>query len=418
MNIKINKLTENIFSLISLKGLQYILYFLLLPYLLHTLGATKYGTIIFVQNIVGYFLILVDYGFNFTAPRDISKSTTEEERNKKFMAIIFTKIFIAVCITLLFFIVNMFFNIIHNEIRTLFLFSYLLVIGNIIFPVWFFQGIQQMKYITIINFISKCIVVFFIFFLVKQPEDYILASFFLSAETSISGIFSLYLIKKKFPNIFSIPNINMIKEELLNGWSLFISAVSINIYTTSNIVFLGLITNNTIVGYFSAANKIIDGIKGIMAAITQAVYPYISELLKRSKEETLKFIRKFCKIYVFFSFICSISMFFATNIVVNILFGYEYEITKNILKILSFIPAIISISNIYGIQLMVNFGKQNYFSKILLIACIIDCLLIYPMIYNYKGTGVAIMMIIVESFVTISCLKYVKYNMKINIIKD
>jgi len=413
MKLKIHKLTENIFSLLSLKGLQYIINFLLLPYILYILGATKYGAIIFVQSIVQYFVIIVDYGFNLTGPKDIAKLTDPYKIRYKFTAIITTKISIMFVITTIFIILNYCFNILSTyESKNLFLASYLLVVGNILFPIWFFQGIQQMKYITIINFFAKCIVVSLIFILVKKPEDYILAALLLSGENIISGFFAIYIIIKKYKNILIVPNAKMIKRELINGWSLFVSTVAINIYTTTNIVLLGLITNTTIVGYFSAANKIIDGIKGAMFSVTQAVYPYISELLKKSKEQTLIFIKQFCRIYVSSCFILSILLFCTAKIIVNLLFGSGYEATTKIFYILSFLPFVISISNVYGIQIMINFGKQKIFSKILFMACILDCLAIYPMVYYYDGIGVAIVMLFAELFITICCLLYVKYKLK------
>lgn len=74
MYVKISKLYENIFSLISLRGLEYILNFILYPYLLRTIGVDRFGEIAFTQAIIQYFIILIEYGFNMTAPRDIAKN--------------------------------------------------------------------------------------------------------------------------------------------------------------------------------------------------------------------------------------------------------------------------------------------------------------------------------------------------------
>ena len=68
-----NKLAGNIISLFTLKGAEYIISFITLPYLLRVLGPEKYGAIAFVQVIINYGVLLVDYGFNLTAPRDIAR---------------------------------------------------------------------------------------------------------------------------------------------------------------------------------------------------------------------------------------------------------------------------------------------------------------------------------------------------------
>ena len=69
---KKNRLLENIFSMVTLRGMEYILAFLLVPYLLRTLGPEQYGSIAFMQGIIAYFTLVINYGFNITAPKDIA----------------------------------------------------------------------------------------------------------------------------------------------------------------------------------------------------------------------------------------------------------------------------------------------------------------------------------------------------------
>lgn len=410
-----NKLIENIFSLLSLKGIQYVLNFLLLPYLLYTIGANRYGAIVFIQSIVQYFVIIIDYGFNMTGPKDISRATCESERNKKFSVIIAAKMVIFVTTVVLFFILNYLFEIIHSEYLTLFAVSFLIVIGNIIFPVWFFQGIQEMRYITLFNFIAKVIVVASVFLFVKQPEDYLYAAFFQSSEAVISGICSLYIIRKRFTGILTKVSVSDIEEEFVNGWSIFLSTIAINIYTTSNIVFLGMLTNTEVVGYFSAANKIIDAIKGLMVAVTQAVYPHVSSLVKTSKNDTLFFLNRFSRFYVGGCLIGGIILFLLAGFFTRLLFGDGFEETALVLKILSLLPFVISISNVYGIQLMINFGEQGAFSKILCFAAILDLVFVYPMIMLFQGIGIAFLMLGIELFISVLCVFYVTHYMKISL---
>lgn len=415
VSIKAHKLSENIISLVSLKGLEYILNFLLLPFLVRTLGVERFGAIAFAQGLVQYFVILVDYGFNMTAPRDIAKARTSEEVGKIFVSVMASKILICIVTMGVFFASIFVFRLDKYIDLPLFFAVYIMVIGNIVFPIWFFQGIQQMRYITIVNVLARVITVSSIFWFVRVPEDYLLAAFLQACNMVIAGLFSYYVIFREYRFIFQRPNWKNIRETMIDGWQIFVSTIAINIYTTSNLVILGFITNNTVVGYFSAANKIIDSIKGIMTTVTQAVYPHVSNILRDSRNTAILFLRKFIKIYCGVSFIGSITLFMFACLVVKILFGNGYNETKILLQIMSILPFIISISNVYGVQIMLNFGWQKDFSKILVCAAVFNIFIVVPLTMFWQGTGVVISMILTELLVTVCTFFYVQKLKQIKI---
>ena len=154
------KLVENIFSLFTLKGTEYAVQFVTLPYLLRVLGPDMYGAIAFAQTIINYGTLIVDYGFNLTAPRDVAKS---DEKGKQFSAIYFAKVILLIGVLLVGTIV-VFISGMENILLLLCVLPTLL--GNVFFPVWFFQGIQQMRFITIFQFTPIKILKFLV---IMQP---------------------------------------------------------------------------------------------------------------------------------------------------------------------------------------------------------------------------------------------------------
>ena len=60
---------------------------------MRVLGPDKYGSITFAQVIMNYGILLVDYGFTFTAPRDIAKAD-KDEIPRHFAAIMGAKVMI------------------------------------------------------------------------------------------------------------------------------------------------------------------------------------------------------------------------------------------------------------------------------------------------------------------------------------
>lgn len=411
--LKISKLYENIFSLISLRGLEYILNFILYPYLLRTIGVDRFGEIAFTQAIIQYFIILIEYGFNMTAPRDIAKNFLDKNKVKEiFSNVLACKLLILIGITTTtIFVYFMLVNIYNNYINVLlFLAMYISVIGNVIFPIWFFQGIQEMRYITLINILSRVIVLILIFLFVKTSGDYIIAAFFQSITIFIAGIFSFIILIKKYKYVFILPNVKVMKVYMKEGWSVFLSTIAINIYTSTNIVLLGVFSNSIIVGYYSTANKIIDCVRGLMNAITQAIYPYISNRLKELKKENSILIKRIRNGYCGLCCFISIFIYFFSEYIIIILFGESYRESVFLLKMMSVIPFIVSISNIYGIQIMMNFGYQKEFSKIIILAAIIDLVMVFPMVFILKAEGIIITSILVEFIVTILTVFFVKKN--------
>lgn len=410
MKKKYNKLVENIISLFTIKGLEYILAFITFPYLVRVLQVENFGAVVFGQGIIQYFVLFVDYGFNLLGPKEIAQHDSIKERGKIFASIFCAKLILLLMSTIIFICILIGAEYINDIDITLYSVVYLMVIGNVIFPIWFFQGIQQMRYITIVNVIGRFLSVACIFYFVKVPSDYILAGLFQAIVPLIAGICSWIILWKKYREVFILPKFQNVKQVFIDAWEIFTSTIAINLYTASNIVFLGLLTNNTIVGYFSGAQKIIQNINQLISPVTQAIYPYVSKIASNSKNDALKFLRKIVLILGGGNFIGSILIFIFAEWIVDILLGAGYEQSVLLLRILAFLPFIISLSNIFGMQTMLVFGMKKQFNKILLSVAVINTIIVLPMIYFYQAIGVSISMIITEMFVTLTMYIVLRKN--------
>lgn len=378
------KLLENIISLFTIKGLEYILAFITFPYLVRVLQVENFGAVVFVQGIIQYFVLFTDYGFNLLGPKEIAQRDNKEERGKIFANIFGAKLILLGISTVLFIAILSVLQYMANVDIMLYIVIYLMVIGNVIFPIWFFQGIQQMRYITLVNIIGRFISVGCIFYFVKSPNDYILAGLLQAIVPLVAGICSWIILWKNYQEVFILPKIDGIRQVFIDAWEIFTSTIAINLYTASNIVFLGILTNNTVVGYFSGAQKIIQNINQLISPITQAIYPYVSKTASNSKNEALKFLRKIVLILGGGNFIGSILIFIFAEWIVDILLGAGYEQSVLLLRILAFLPFIISLSNIFGIQTMLVFGMKKQFNRVLMSAAILNTVIVLPMIYFYQ----------------------------------
>lgn len=393
------KLTGNIMALFTLKGAEYVVSFVTLPYLLRVLGPEHYGMVVFAQTVMNYGNLLVDYGFNLTAPRDIAKAD-RQDIPRQFAAIMVAKLCLltVTCVLVA--------GILYVCAAWLDLLLILCVLpallGNAVFPVWFFQGTQQMRFITIFNLVARIISVVGIFLLVHEQSDYRLAALLQSLVPLMAGCISLAMLFCKSRQLFQLPSAKLLIEKLKDGWEIFLSTIFISFYTNSNIFILRLLTDDTCVGYFAAASKLIDVIKGTMMPVSTAIFPHVSSLVKKSRDEAIQFLGKAVRLIGGLSFALSLLLLVFADFVVSIVMGDDYGESVSILRIISFLPFIIGLSNIFGIQTMVAFGMQKLFSQVLMVSAGLNFVLAIPMICLWGATGLAVAMVCVESFVTIA----------------
>ena len=404
------KLYENIISLATIKGLEYILAFITFPYLVRVLQVEQYGLIIFAQSIVQYFVLFTDYGFNLLGPREIAQHDNIQQRGIVFSNILFAKILLLIFATIVFVCGLYFVKNYSNVDVYLYLMFYLMVIGNVLFPVWFFQGIQQMRYITFVNIVASIFRVVGIFVFVKSPQDYLLAALFQAIVPLIAAVFSWFILIKDYPEVLTLPSKVGIKKMFVDGWSIFTSTIAINLYTASNIVFLGMFTNNIVVGYFSGAKKIVDNVTQLISPITQAIYPYVSQKASASKTDALRFLHKIVIMLGGGNFLISLFILIFAEWIVELLLGNGYEKSVLLLRIMAFLPLVISLSNIFGVQTMLVFGMQKSFSTILIMASVLNTCIVFPLIYFFEGVGVSVSIIVTECFVTIAMWYVLKCN--------
>ena len=400
--MKSNKLIENIISLSTIKGIEYVLAFITFPYLVRVLQVETYGLIVFSQSIVNYFTLFTDYGFNLSGPKAIAQHDDKEEYGIVCANIFVAKLFLLLVWTVVFVIMLCGMTFWGKTDFKLYMIVFLSVIGNVLFPVWFFQGIQQMRYITFVNVIARAFSVVGIFLFVNKPEDYLFAAFCQSVTPLVAAICSWFVIFNNYPEVIRKPTLIGMKKELKDAWPIFTSNIAINLYTASNIVFLGMLTDNTVVGYFSGAKKIIDNVTQLFSPISQAIYPHVSKKVTESKESAIAFLRKVVVVFGGGTFALSLFIILFADWIVRILLGNGYEQSIILLRIMAFLPFLIALSNVFGIQTMLTFGMQRDFSRIIMIAAVFNTCLVLPMIYFFEGLGVCVSITLTESFVTIA----------------
>ncbi len=264
-----------------------------------------------------------------------------------------------------------------------------------------------MRYITFVSIMGRIISVAGIFLFVKAADDIVWAGFFQSITTVIAAVCSWGIIIKEYPDILIRVKWSHIKDAIKDSLPYFGSMVAINLYTTSTIVFLGLLTSDYIVGIYSAANRIIDAFRGGLSPIVDALYPFVNKAAKESKERAKAILRKAFIILCTGTSVLCIGILITAQWLVYYILGPSYEDSVSVLQILAFLPLIVISSNIYGLFGMISFGHQKEFVTVLVHSAILDLCIVFPLIYYMKADGAALTMVLTEIYVLYRCVKFV-----------
>lgn len=395
---------------------NYILPLVVLPYLFNVFGDELFGQLMFAQAFAQYFIIVIDYGFNLSATKEVSLHRLHSEKvSEIFCSVIFLKMmffFLSFAILLLLvFTVDKF-----SEFRMIYVFTFLTSLGSVLLPTWLFQGLEKMKYITIVNLTSKIASTLFIFILIKRSDQLILVPIVNSVASILPGVFILLYLNKIFTVQWIVPSKASIWLQLANGWFVFLSSISTSMYTITNTFLLGLMFNASYAGYFSFAEKIIRSITSLFIPLNNALFPFMSLKMKSSPTHGLKIFKKIFIVILFITTIGAFLVYFSSDLLVVVV-NKNFGSSIIILKILAPLIVIIPISNLIGFQILFTSGMEKKYLLSVFLAGLLNITIYYLLsgLIDYKSAAVSLLLS--EIFVCMSFLKYlIKYNNEIKTI--
>lgn len=392
-----SKILENFISLSLIRVADFILPLIALPYIISVIGVDKFGLIAFVTSVVTYFLNITQYGFSLSAVRDLSinqnnPKKTEDIFNSVFTTKLYLFIFSFFVIILLIFSVSSFY-----ENQLLYFLATGLILGDVLFPKWFFQGIEQMRYITIINTLVKLVYVFLIFVFVKEKSDYILVLFFQSITAVIAGFYSLYIIFYKHKIKIRIASFINVKQQFNYSFSSCVTLITPTLYSNTSIFLLGIFTSSTVVGYFSGAIRITNAFSSLNTILTRTFYPFVNK--------TKNSIKKINMLILIFGLFTTIFMFISASFTVENILGNTMINSIPLVMILSLSPLLLSIRTVYGINYLLANKLDNLYMRIALFSSIFGLIIGLILIPIFGATAAAL--VIITSQLLYASLSYI-----------
>jgi PST family polysaccharide transporter len=406
---------KNAGSLYIIQFANYILPLVMVPYLVRVLGPSVYGTLAFGGSLIGYFVLFVGYGFDLSGTRQISVNRHDVTAVSRTVFTIWTAKLI-LCMSgliLLLFLVAAFSKL--RAVWMLLLILYGRVIGDALFPSWLFQGMEEMIPISLINLAMRLFVLIGLFLLVHYPQDYLLYAGLISLGSIGAGLAGAAIGLFRFKLRPFIPSWDEIWQTLREGWTLFLSRASVSVFSVGNAFILGIVTNNTVVGYYAAGEKIVSAVNRLLLPISQAAYPRFSKIASESKAKAIKWGKRMLMLMGGIGLILFTFLVTGAPVISRIILGPQYESSIMVIRIIAAVPLVNAIANVLGVQIMLPFGKDKAYMKILLMGAIINIALAIALAPIWQESGMAAAVLITATFIPVAMLTYLKLTFALNV---
>ncbi|MBC7886421.1 MAG: oligosaccharide flippase family protein [Ferruginibacter sp.] len=362
---KHKSLIQNFSFLSALFAFNILIPLISYPYLIRILGKEIYGLVVFSQSAINYLAILVSFGFNISATKEISI----HRNNKQKLSEIVSSVLLIKCylfllswalLALLIFLIPQ-----TRGHETIFMLSMTACLNEVLFPVWYFQGIEQMKYLTYITVISRSIFLLLIFLIIHAPQDYLYVPIIYGIGYLIAGVIALFIIFFKHGIRFSFQPIRTLRYYFKDSIPIFISNLSTNLYSSTNKVIIGTYMGMGEVAYYDLAEKLTSLMKIPQAIFNQSILPKIS------KDKNIHFVKQMFKISLALNIFLLIILVIFSKVVILLLGGEDMLPAQLVISILALTLPIIAMSNTFGIQILLPFGYNKVFSKIIVAAALV-----------------------------------------------
>ncbi len=333
--------------LVLLQGVNQLLPVFVMPYLMIKLGASGYGYVGFSLSFIQYLVLLVDFGFNLSATKHIAVSADRYERSKVFWNVVAAKVVLLLAATVAMFLLIALFDTFQVYSKAIFA-TFPMVLGSTFTFMWFYQGIGRIRLFSVINTVSKLLLLPLIFIYVKQPSDYLLAAFLQAAVFLSTAVLSnIYMFVKKWV-CYVRPSIQGVKKEIACSFPLFLSSASTSVYTQLTVIVLGFFCTAETVGLYSSADRIMRAVCFLFyTPLSQVFFPKVSTLAAKRRDDAVQLFRQVRCIVMAVMIVVCFSIFIGSGWI-SCLLGDDYRGLAPLLKIFSFVPLAIGIGGVYG----------------------------------------------------------------------
>lgn len=357
------------------------------PYVTRVLGPAGWGVVAFTLSFSMMLVMVVEFGFPISATREIARSRTSSDASSAVVSgVVGLQVLLLSLGMLVALIVSRFVPALGAHPRVLAA-GLFFAIAQGMTPFWFFQGMERLKFTSMLDVIGKSIGMTGLFLFVHGPQDDWLVLLCQGVGPCATTIYGFYVMYRSVP--FRLPSSLDLKNALMHGWSMFVYRVGTGLYATANVFVLGLFAPSYIVGYFASAEKIASAVLGLLNPIQEALFPRLSSLAKHSPENTNKLALNGALVMLSGGMVLGSMLFVFAPVIVHALAGPKFAEAVPALRILALLLPLGALVNSAGLQWLLPLGRDRIVNTIIISAGITDLALAITLAPRFGHIGMA-----------------------------
>jgi O-antigen/teichoic acid export membrane protein len=373
---------------------------LITPYIIYICGIEKLGVIAVGQSLAYILNVIIDYSSNIIGVKEVSISREDNSKiQRTFSEVYLSRIFLTILVFL--FILVLIYTIPYFQKNAFLIFlSTSIILGQAINPTWFLQGIENFKWITIINILAKVIYILCIFIFLNKESDYVFANFWLGLGTIFANILAFFWIIKNFKIKFKSEAIPGAKQIIKRDFMFCVSQFFFAIRNYSSVLVVGFFAGDFIAGQFKVIEQIINLFRTYLQMFFKFTYTYVCFGIDKSVAKGFILWKKYNgSNLIFLVGLLFVTFVFSEEVLLFFKVGTDL-ISKlsSYLRLALLLPFLIAITLPLE-QLIFNFSKNKEYIRLTIFSTIVNILGLTVIIHFSEDLKYSILLLIgIEMF--------------------
>lgn len=330
------------------------------PYASRILLPEGIGTVNFLSSIVSYIVLFTSLGIPLYAVKEIAKCRDDVElRNKTTIEILVLSFLLCLIGYIVVILLGALIPRINSSLGLFYILS-LSILFTSIGVQWFYQGIEDFKFITIRALIVRVLAAVSLFLFVKDKNDLLIYGAITVGSTVGNNFINFFHLRRYIP-ISSFTKYKLdIKRHIKPALHIFVLNLIISIYVNLNTIMLGFMDGDYAVGLYTAANKLPHIVLSLVTSMGVVLLPRCSNLVAANRmDEFAQICDKAINLVLMIALPATLGLIFLSTPIIQIFCGNDFMEAVPVLYWTSPVILFIGLTNVIGIQILYPLGKEN-----------------------------------------------------------